>query len=145
MNIVDELKQIGKEELERINFWNTKIDNASDFICVLKETFPEIKFNKAWYGWTIQAQLPYDFELINQVKDFCSRYGEVSGERQHIWETDKIAGYFFYVYVGELKDNIEFKCYSSTEGSTCKLTQIGEETKVVPIYEVNCGAEDWAE
>ena len=107
------------------------------------EKFPQGHWFVSWIE--IRFSLPFDFELIAQAKELVEVQvpeAELIRENRFVWNESGKAGHFIeYRYRGH-DFTIEFR--TETKGSTCVLKKIGEENKVLPIFEVVCaeGAEE---
>jgi len=101
---------------------------------LLTQAFPEGTWS---YSYNYDFNLPMRFALIDEVKLFMREQfpdAKLNDDRQYVWEES--AGRFVkYRYDGNA---IEFTFRTTRNGSTCILNKIGEETKVVPIYEIVC-------
>lgn len=76
---------------------------------------------------------PYDFQ---RIRDLAEKF-KVAGfrlVREHTFTDDGCLGNWW------MRDGVLMIIYFRPEmaGATCKLNKIGEQTKVVPIYEVTC-------
>lgn len=106
------------------------------------QAFPEGSWSASW-GGGFEFTLPFNFVLIEQIKQFVSEQFpeyELKDERRHVWDESKAAGHFLEYSTKESawSDRSRFEIAFRTQraGTTCVLNQIGE--KKIPIFEVIC-------
>ena len=99
------------------------------------EAFPAGRWSTNWFDVVIN--FPFDFALIEQVKKFIIEQGGVIWyENRFVWNDQGKAVHFLTIFMNGVSFDINFR--TENKGSTCVLNKIGEETKVLPIYEVIC-------
>lgn len=120
-----------------------KIEAIESFpLALVAEAFLEGKWEMEYLGPSFL--LPYNFEYIPLIKDFMKdQFPGVEFRREFpiIWEQHSQAAYYLVYSWGRF--DLQFRLDSSRAGTTCVLNKIGEQTKIVPIYEVTCTEEKW--
>ena len=131
-NDVDGKQKAYDRHLGLYNFFN-----EHKIFGLLKQAFPEGSWS---YSYDYCFTLPMRFALIDEVKVFMEEQFaniRLKGDRQYVWD-DSAGRFLEYDY---LDKEIEITFRTTVKGSTCILNKIGEENKVVPIYEVVCSEE----
>jgi hypothetical protein len=103
----------------------------------IEAAFPEGYFSHIT-GCAYDFDLPWDFKLIQKVKDFVAQHSDwrISWENQKAWN-EKDASHWFTVYIDKEYHQIDFNFKTKIAGTTCAIQQIGFEQK--PVFEVVCG------
>jgi hypothetical protein len=108
------------------------------------ECFPQARANM-FVTSEVDIWLPFDFELIETVKQFIQLHTSYTLRREYRI-VDQVARHTLrYEAEGEIR--LEFHFSTNEEGTTCVLNQVGTkiiEAQEVPVYEVICfkGAEE---
>ena len=140
-NIKKQVERSIEKEIEFKKGEITRVKNSP--INLIAECFPQARYTK--YDNEIDFWLPFQFELIQVVKDFMAMHTDyrMSSERRDVGEN--AIHTVKYSCPGLVR--IEFYFSTAEEGTTCVLNQIG--TKMIeaheqPIFEVICtkGAEE---
>lgn len=137
------LKQ-AQNEIERIQSRVALLDVVP--VNLIYEAFPDANISLWVFGCQVDVNLPMRFALIDDVIEFCKdqfpNWTQTTNS-QYISDTGNANRRLMYRVNNfdakyERHGYVEFLFSSKTAGSTCVINKIGEEKKVVPIYEVVC-------
>lgn len=111
------------------------IEKLQKLDAALEEMLPYLtdKYPSIFTDGSIGFSEPYDFRRIKILAEHFKASG-FDLSREKTFTDDGTLGNWW------IRDSVVFIVYFRPEmdGATCKLNKIGEQTKVVPIYEVTC-------